>query len=62
MHLNSLLSNILAKLNVKLSRPIDEIDFSATDGKFLKIEDITFIGPTAKDYHNLSIPVLAQID
>ena len=47
---------------MKLSRPIDEIDFSAVDGKFLKIEDITFIGPTAKDYHNLSIPVLAPID
>lgn len=56
------MSNILAKLNVKLSRPIDEIDFSTTDGKFLRIEDITFIGPTAKDYHNLSIPVLAPID
>ena len=62
VHLNSLLSNILGKLNVKLSRPIDEIDFGVQGGKFLKIEDITFIGPTAKDYSNLSIPVLSPLD
>ena len=62
VHLNSLLSNILGKINVKLSRPIDEIDFSVSGGKFLKIEDITFIGPTAKDYSDLSIPVLAPLD
>ena len=62
VHLNSLLSNILGKLNVKLTRPIDEIDFSVKGGKFLKIEDISYIGPTAKDYHDLSIPILAPLD
>ena len=62
MHLNSLLVNILLKLNIKLKKTIDEIDFASNGGKFLVIEDITFIGPTVKDYSELSLPILAAQD
>ena len=62
VHLNSLLANILGKLNIKLTKAIDEIDFATNEGKFLKIEDIAFIGPTVKDYSELSLPILAVKD
>ena len=62
VHLNSLLANILLKLNIKLSKSIDEIDFAANGGKFLTIEDIVFIGPTVKDYSDVSLPVLSGQD
>jgi len=62
VHLNGLLSNILSKLNIRLSRPLDDIDFSANEGKFLTVADIEFIGPTVKDYSELSLPLQAQED
>lgn len=62
VHLNGLLSNILSKLNIKVKRPLDDIDFTANDGKFLSVDDIDFIGPTVKDYHELSLPLMAPED
>ena len=62
VHLNSLLGNILNKLNIKLTKAIDEIDFASNGGKFLNIEDIAFIGPTVKDYSDLSVPIVAAKD
>ena len=35
VHLNGLLANVLAKLNVRLVKSIVDIDFSANEGKFL---------------------------
>jgi hypothetical protein len=62
IHLNGLLSNILTKLNIRLNKPLDDIDFTANDGKFLKASDIEFIGPTVKDYEELSLPLFAPED
>jgi len=62
VHLNGLLANILSKLNIKVKRSLDDIDFMANDGKFLSVDDIEFIGPTVKDYHELSLPLLAPED
>ena len=57
VHLNGLLNNILMKLNIRLNKNLDEIDFTSTTGKFLQVEDIEFIGPTVKDYTELSLPL-----
>ena len=62
VHLNGLLANILAKLNIKTRRTIDDIDFTANGGKFLSVDDIEFIGPTVKDYEDLSLPLQAPED
>mmetsp|Transcript_12626 Transcript_12626/g.17037 ORF Transcript_12626/g.17037 Transcript_12626/m.17037 type:complete len:195 (+) Transcript_12626:421-1005(+) len=62
VHLNGLLANVLSKLNIKLNRSVDEIDFTANEGKFLHIDDIEFIGPTVKDYDDLTLPLLAPED
>lgn len=61
VHLNGLLTNILGKLSIRLKKPIDDIDFSA-GGKFLEPTDIEFIGPTVKDYSELSVPLLSEED
>lgn len=37
IHLNGLLSNMLTKLNIRLNRPLDDIDFTANEGKFLTV-------------------------
>lgn len=50
VHLNGLLANILSKLNIKVKRSLDDIDFTANAAKLLQVDDIEFIGPTVKDY------------
>lgn len=62
VHLNSLLNNILTKLNIRLNKPLDEIEFTANNGKFLSIDDIEFMGPTVKDYSELSVPIISPED
>ena len=62
VHLNGLLCNILAKLNLRLKKPVDEVDFASESGRFLEVEDIEFFGPTVKDYSELSVPLLADED
>ncbi len=53
---------MLTKLNIRLNRPLDDIDFTANEGKFLSVGDIEFIGPTVKDYQELSLPLQAPED
>jgi len=48
VQLSTLLSSILDKLNIKLIRPVDTIDFN--ERPLLTVEDIAYVGPTAKDY------------
>ena len=62
VHLNGLLKNILEKLNIRLRKDLHLIDFTANGGKFLSVEDIEFIGPTVKDYQELSLPLEATED
>jgi len=62
VHLNGLLNNILTKLNIRLKKPLDEIDFTSNNGKFLSIEDIEFMGPSVKDYAELSMPIISTED
>ena len=59
IHLNGLLANILDKFGIKLTRSIRDINFSHSEGKFLDVEDIVFVGPTVKDYSELSVQVLS---
>ena len=62
IHLNGLLGNILAKLNIKLNKSLDRIDFTQSEGNFLMPDDIEFIGPTVKDYLELTLPLEAPED
>ena len=54
--------DVLQKLNITLRKPLDQINFVANGGKFLQLEDIESFGPTVKDYHTLSLPVIDKND
>lgn len=59
VHLLALLANLLDKLNIKLTRPLETVDFASNDGSFLQVEDIQTIGPSAKDYEDESVQLLS---
>jgi hypothetical protein len=52
----------LEKLNIRLTRSLEEIDFNKNNGKFLVPADIAFMGPMVKTYTDSQVAVLRQED